>query len=99
MTGRMRSLFVYLFVLSSLDAALISQSAIKRCEKNDNNEPVTNDGKVCKKKFVVAMTLKGGQVAIYTCGPRQDREIMCTFLCTGRSGVSLCEYRAGISDG
>ena len=59
---------IVLFVLlisSSIPAhcSLISQSVIKQCTAGDPAEPKTNDGRDCGKKFVVTMTLKGGQVA------------------------------------
>ena len=45
------------------DCGLISQSSITRCEWGNSQEPTTGkEEATCKKKFVISMTLKSGQV-------------------------------------
>lgn len=44
------------------ESTLISQSVLQRCIVGDSSEPQAKDGHTCAKKFVVSMTLRGGQV-------------------------------------
>lgn len=50
--------------LEPAECNLLSQSVIKQCNVGDATEPQAEDGKVCEKKFVVSMTLRGGQVGL-----------------------------------
>ena len=45
-----------------VNLAIISKSALVRCDGGDESEPSSGDGQTCSKKMVVSMVLKGGQV-------------------------------------
>ncbi len=60
------ALWILVLCLGAARSALISQSKISRCDWGDDSEPSSGDGKACKSKFVVSMTLKGGQVIMNT---------------------------------
>ena len=55
-------LVVSICVGALVDAAIISQSSLARCDLEDQSEPSSGDGQTCSKKMVVSMVLKGGQV-------------------------------------
>ena len=48
--------------LRVMNAAIISQSSLARCDVGDESEPSSGNGQTCSKKMVVSMVLKGGQV-------------------------------------
>ena len=50
--------------LKLIRSSLISQSVLSFCGES-SDEPATPNGDLCKKKFVVAMTLKGDQVRLF----------------------------------
>ena len=50
---------------TSIEGALITQSYIDDCSLNDDTEPTSGSGELCKKKYFVSMTLKGGQVTFF----------------------------------
>lgn len=61
---------VALFLLTSLlvsnylsESSLISQSEVVKCNYGDSSEPTNADGEHCKKKMVVAMSLRSGQAS------------------------------------
>ena len=54
--------FCCIVFIKRTDSGLISQSSIQSCDWGDSNEPTVDNGGSCKEKFVVSMTLKGGQV-------------------------------------
>ena len=49
-----------------VDCSIVSQSSISICEAGDDKNPKGKDGSFCKKKMLVSMTLKGGQVSCDT---------------------------------
>ena len=58
-------LFIVLIHCKLMQCSLISQSVIQQCTVGDSSEPKAEDGKTCAKKFVVSVTLRGGQVYNY----------------------------------
>ena len=55
-----------IFCIRVADCTLISQSIIEKCTKGDSSEPTTGSGTTtCGKKFVIAITLRSGQVDFF----------------------------------
>lgn len=69
MSNMNHELYLILIVLASAlycDTTLIASSEIQYCaRKSTNIQPKNLDGKLCNKKFVIALAVENGQVSFF----------------------------------